>query len=37
MTLADASDVPGISIFHATNAGNHARGGIGIPETAQPG
>ena len=36
-TLTDASAVPGISLFHATNAGDYARDRIGIPETAQPG
>src|SRR6202043_1149246 len=33
----DASDVPGISLFHAANAGDDACGGIGVPETVQPG
>jgi hypothetical protein len=28
---------PGISLFHAANAGDYARDRIGIPETVQPG
>jgi hypothetical protein len=28
--LTDASGVPGISLFHAANAGDYARHGIGI-------
>jgi hypothetical protein len=33
--FTDAFRVPGIALFHAANAGDNARGGIGIPETVQ--
>jgi hypothetical protein len=36
-SLADAPGVTRISVFQTTNAGNYARGRIGIPETVQPG
>jgi hypothetical protein len=32
----NASGVPGIALFQASNAANDARDGVGMPETVQP-